>query len=29
MLARQVANGIELKCKRCKRTIVLSMDAGE
>jgi phage FluMu protein Com len=29
LLARLVSGGVELKCRRCKRTIVLSLSAME
>lgn len=29
LLARYAAGGIELKCRRCKRTVVVSLDALE
>ncbi len=28
LLARRVAEGVELKCRRCKRTLVLSLAEG-
>ncbi len=28
LLARRVASGVELKCRRCKRTLLLSLDGG-
>jgi hypothetical protein len=29
LLARQVPGGIELKCRRCKRTLVLPLNGGD
>lgn len=29
LLARYVANGVELKCRRCKRTVVIEIAASE
>jgi hypothetical protein len=29
LIARQVAGGIELKCRRCKRTIVVPLASGD
>jgi len=28
LLARRVAGGVELKCRRCKRTVVLPLAGG-
>ena len=28
LLARRVADGVELKCRRCKRTVVLPLEEG-
>lgn len=28
LLARVVADGVELKCRRCKRTVVIPIDGG-
>jgi hypothetical protein len=28
LLARRVAGGVELKCRRCKRTVVLPLEEG-
>jgi len=28
LLARRVPGGVELKCRRCKRTIVLALEPG-
>jgi hypothetical protein len=28
LLARRVEGGVELKCRRCKRTVVLPLDGG-
>ncbi|HEX2879885.1 MAG TPA: hypothetical protein VHO25_10175 [Polyangiaceae bacterium] len=29
LIARQVVGGIELKCRRCKRTVVVPLATGE
>ena len=29
LVARRVSEGVELKCRRCKRTVVLPLDVAE
>jgi hypothetical protein len=29
LLARRVAEGVELKCRRCKRTVVVPLEDGD